>query len=132
MKPTRGPVLAVIIAILVVALVFDPEPRRLSTGGSSSAVAVVPSSVSSADGKSDVWFCAGGTAVEGGFADHRIVLLNTTGTERVASISAAGSRPDANTPGATGARRVTLPPYARSELRLAELVPNAAFASATV
>jgi hypothetical protein len=132
MKPARGPVLAVIIGVLLVALMFDPEPRKITSGGSTAAVAVVPSSVSAADGKSDVWFCAGGTATEDGFADHRVILVNTTETERIASISATGSRPNQTTAGATGARRVTLPPHARSEVRLAELVPNSAFASATV
>jgi hypothetical protein len=132
MKPSRGPVLAVIVAILLVALVFDPEPRRLATVAPSSVVAVVPSSVSSTDGVSDVWFCAGGTAIDGGFADHRVVLVNTTGTERVAAISASGSRGDAQPTGATGVRRVTLPAFARSELRLAELVPGAQFAGATI
>jgi hypothetical protein len=131
MKTARGPALVVIVAVLLVALVFDPEPRPVTTAAPSSLIPVVPASFSSAAARSDVWFCAGGTAVEGGFADHRLILINTTDAERVASISASGSRV-AGADRATGSRRVTLPPYARSELRLAELVPKVEFASATV
>ena len=131
MNTARGPALVVIIAVLLAVLVFDPEPRRVTTVATSS-VPLALSSVSAAAAKNDVWFCAGGTAVENGFADHRVILVNTTDIERVASISAAGSRAAATNRGASGSRRVTLPPYARSELRLAELVPNADYASATI
>lgn len=131
MKSARTPALAVIVAVLLAALVFDPEPRRLTTVATLSSVPIAPSSVSGPAAKNDVWFCAGGTAVDGGIADHRVLLVNTTDIERVASITAAGSR-SAENRGTSGSRRVTLPPYARSELRLAELVPNAAYASATV
>ncbi|HUP74443.1 MAG TPA: DUF5719 family protein [Acidimicrobiales bacterium] len=132
MKSARAPAIAVIVLVLLVALLFDPEPRRLDSVAPVSAAASVPSSVSAATALSDVWFCAGGTALDDGFADHRVLLINTSDVERVASINAVGSRVAPATQGPTGTRRVTLPPYARSELRLAELVPNSAYASATV
>lgn len=132
MKTTRAPAIAVIVAVLLVVLLVDPDPRRLSTLAPVSVAASVPSSIAAAGAQSDVWFCAGGTAADNGYADHRIVLINTTDTERVASINAVGSRVAPANHGPTGSRRVTLPPYARSELRLAELVPNSAYASATV
>ena len=132
MKTTRAPAIAVIVVVLLVVLLFDPEPRRLTTVGPVPVAASVPSSVSAPTAQSDIWFCAAGTATDNGFADHRVLLINTTDAERVASINAVGSRVAPANHGPTGSRRVTLPPYARSELRLAELVPNAAYASATV
>ena len=132
MKTARAPAIAVIVLVLLVVLLFDPEPRRLNTVAPVSAASSVPSSVSSASARSDVWFCAGGTATDGGVADHRVLLINTTDAERVATINAVGSRVAPANQGPIGSRRVTLPPYARSELRLAELVPNSAYASATV
>jgi hypothetical protein len=132
MKTTRAPAIAVIVVVLLVVLLFDPEPRRLTTVAPVPVAASVPSSLSAPTAQSDIWFCAAGTATDNGFADHRVLLINTTDAERVASISVVGSRVAPANHGPTGSRRVTLPPYARSELRLAELVPNAAYASATV
>ncbi len=132
MKTTRAPAIAVIVAVLLVVLLFDPDPRRAGTDAPTSIAASVPSSFSSAAAQSDVWFCAAGTATENGFADHRVLLINTTDVERVASVNAVGSRVAPANRGPNGSRRVTLPPYARSEVRLAELVPNAAYASATI
>jgi len=132
MKSTRAPAIAVIVAVLLVALLFDPDPRSVTTTAPLSVAASVPSSFSSVTAHSDVWFCAAGTATDTGFADHRVLLINTTDVERVASINAVGSRVAPANHGPTGSRRVTLPPYARSEFRLAELVPNSAYASATV
>ena len=132
MKTTRAPAIAVIVAVLLVVLLFDPEPRRLTTVAPLSVAASVPSSFAAPTAQSDVWFCAAGTATDNGFADHRLLLINPTDAERVASVNAVGSRVAPANHGPTGSRRVTLQPYARSELRLAELVPNAAYASATV
>ena len=126
------PALVVIIAVVLAVLVFDPEPRRLDTVATPLSAPIATSTVSGAAAKNDVWFCAGGTAVDGGFADHRVLLVNTTDVERVASITASGSPAAETDLGTSGSRRVTLPAYARSELRLAELVPNAPYASATV
>ena len=132
MKTARAPAIAVIVAVLLLVALFDPEPRRVTTVAPSSVNQIAPASFSTAAAKSDVWFCAGGTAVTDGFADHKVLLINTTDVERIASISAVGSRVLPSSRGPTGERSVTLPPYARSELRLADLVPNAAYASATV
>ena len=131
MRTARGPAIAVIVAVLLLVLLFDPKPRAVTTV-TSSVAPLAPSSVSGVAAKSDVWFCAGGTAKEGGFADHHLLLINTTDVERVATIHAVGARALPAPKGPTGSRSVTLPPYARSELRLAEMVPNAAYASATV
>ncbi|MEO8693441.1 MAG: DUF5719 family protein [Acidimicrobiales bacterium] len=132
MKTARAPAIAVIVAVLLVVLLFDPDPRRVTTDAASSVAATAPSSFSSAAAHSDVWFCAGGTATDNGFADHHVLLINTTDVERVASVNAVGARVAPANHGPTGTRRVTLPPYARSELRLADLVPSSAYASATV
>jgi len=92
MKTTRAPAIAVIVAVLLVVLLFDPEPRRLTTVAPVSVAASVPTSFSTPTAQSDVWFCAGGTATDGGYADHHVMLINTTEVERVASINAVGSR----------------------------------------
>jgi len=132
MNTTRGLVIGVIVAVLAAALLFDPDARHLTNTARASVAASAPSSFSAADAPNDVWFCAGGTASAGGFADHHVLLINTTDVERVASISAVGSRVAPAAHGPTGSRLITLPPYARSELRLGDLVANAAYASATV
>ena len=131
MRTARGPAIAVIVGVLLLILLFDPEPRD-STSVAPAVSAIAPSSLSSATARNDVWFCAGGTAVDNGFADHRLLMINTTDVERIASINAVGIRVLPTPRGPTGTHSVTLPPYARSEVRLAEVVPNAAYASATV
>jgi len=85
MKTARTPAIAVIVAVLLVVLLFDPDPRRGTTDAALSVAATVPSSFSSAAAHSDVWFCAGGTATDDGLADHHVLLINTTDVERVAS-----------------------------------------------
>ena len=132
MKSARVPAIAVIVAVLVLVALFDPNPRQITTAEPAAATEIAPSSLSAANADSDVWFCAGGTATPDGFADHRVLLINTTDVERIASISAVGSRVLPAGHGPTGSRSVTLAPYARSEVRLADLVPNVAYVSATV
>src|SRR5688572_26130231 len=77
MKTTRVPAIAVILVVLLVVLLFDPEPRRLTTVAPVPVAASLPSSFSAPTAQSDIWFCAAGTAIDKGFADHRVLLINT-------------------------------------------------------
>ena len=131
MKVARWPAILLIVALIVAALLSGDggtEPVTSSTRD----LATLGPVVARADALSALWFCNGGTAVDNGIADHRVVLVNTTDAERSGSLTAYASKP------ATGARPQpvrrswTLAPRTRAEYRLAEVVGQAAYASATV
>jgi len=130
-KVARWPAILLIVALIVAALLSGDggtEPVTSSTRD----LATLGPVVARADALSALWFCNGGTAVDNGIADHRVVLVNTTDAERSGSLTAYASKP------ATGARPQpvrrswTLAPRTRAEYRLAEVVGQAAYASATV
>lgn len=128
----RWPALVLIVALLVAAALAGDGAER-STEASDAAVdprAFGPT-IASSDSLGSFWFCAGGTGVEGGFADHSVVIVNTTGEERLVDILVYGSRP------ADGERpepvrlTTTAKPFARTEQRLGAVLA-AEFVSATV
>ena len=130
MRAPRWPAIAVILLALIVGLLFDGDPRQRSVVRADELS--LSSAVAGASVGSDVWYCAAGTATEGGAADVSVVLINVGAEPRTATITAAGARvtPPAAIPRAS--RSVSLPPYGRVDLRLATLVPGAAYAAATV
>jgi hypothetical protein len=132
MKPMRGPAIVLIPALVVGAAL-------VGTKGSSTADPSSPGSdlepagvrIAAPDALSSVWFCAGGTGVDGGAADHRVMIVNTTGQPRSGRLTAYASA------GADGKRAqpvtkpVSVGPYARAEVRLAEVL-SAPYVGATV
>ena len=69
-------------------LAYDGAGRQVSQADPLAIAATVAGRAT----KSDVWFCAAGTAVEGGAADVRVVLINIGSEQRVATITAVGVR----------------------------------------
>ena len=126
----RWPAIVVIVGLLVAAFLFDGADESTTT--STAPAATFGAVVAKTDSLSALWFCNGGTAVDNGIADHRVILVNTTDAVRTGSLTAYASKP------AQGARpapvRVTwtLAPHARAEYRLADVVGKAPYASATI
>lgn len=87
------------------------------------------------DGRPSTWYCAAGTAEDGGFADHTVGIVNhgaaavtadlTVVTGAVAPDAAPGGEPPA------AERRVAVPAGGRAEVRLGDLV-DAPLAAAVV
>ena len=69
---------------LVLEAAEDPVPTPGATGveaGVAIPAATRPGTLSS------TWYCAGGTATEGGFADHELLLANPTAEDRTATVT---------------------------------------------
>ena len=66
MSRWRTVAVAVIVLVVAAAALFDPDPRPVATAAGTSAV--LPPTVAEPNAQSDAWFCAGGTAVDGGAA----------------------------------------------------------------
>ncbi|HEX6419140.1 MAG TPA: hypothetical protein VFZ77_11620, partial [Acidimicrobiales bacterium] len=87
---------------------------------------------------SSTWYCAAGTAVNGGMADHSVAILNpgtddvaATVTVHVGAVAGTGAdRPDA-VPPAPPAEHVDVPAGGRTDVRLGDLV-EAPLAAAVV
>jgi hypothetical protein len=74
----RLPVLFLLVAFVVAGVVLDRDGDRK---GVVTAADVIPSEFPTAPGEgalASTWFCAGGTADEEAFADHVVIMLNTT------------------------------------------------------
>lgn len=127
MKNWRTPVLAVAAAVIAAGLLADPSPRPYRAGAASPAPAAATAAPAGAT--SDVWFCAGGSANDGGLADHRIAIINTGDQARAATITGMTSREAARPP---VTKAFPVGPYGRVDVRLADVVGQAAYAGATV
>lgn len=74
----RIPVLVIIVALLVAAIVADrtvTDDSPVATGGDAVDASEFPIS-SSLSARSSTWFCAGGTADDDAFADGTVTVLN--------------------------------------------------------
>ena len=131
MKAARWPALIVIISLLVAAFLFVDDhsatPKSLAP-----KVVVAGPTVAKADSMSSLWFCNGGTALDNGVADHQVVVVNTTAEVRSGTITVYASKPTTGARPEPVRKTWTLAPYARSDYRLATLIGQAAYASATV
>jgi hypothetical protein len=130
-RAARWPALVVIVALLVAAFLFTDNDPKVVTEPVAQPLSVGPI-VAKPDALSSLWFCNGGTAVDNGVADHQVIMVNTTPEQRAGTITVYASKPT------TGARPTpvrkswTLAPYARAETRLADVIGQAEYASATV
>lgn len=131
MKAVRWPAVVLILAVLVAALlvVDDGGPGPASSDEAPLPVGAV---VAKPDALSALWFCNGGTAVDNGLGDHRVTIVNTTAAPRRGTLTAYGSKPASGSRPAPVDRSWELAPYARTELRLADIIGQAAYASATI
>lgn len=131
MKAARWPAIVVIVALVVAAFVFGDDSREV-VSSSTRDTALLGPIVAKADAMSALWFCNGGTSVDKGLADHHVVLVNTTDAERAGSLTVYASRPVAGVRPQPVRKSWTLAPRSRVEYRLAEVVGQAPYASATV
>jgi hypothetical protein len=147
---TRLPFVLVAGGALAAALAIDdpgrdPQPSAAPDQPPALVVASAPGGR-----ESSTWFCAAGTASEGGMADHTVTVLNLTARPREATLTvfAGGLMAPAplgappSTPAATGAplapaapapvaRQVTVPAGGHREVRLGDVV-DAPLAAALV
>jgi hypothetical protein len=129
MKVARWPALILIPALLIAAALVGTDKGGGEDVGPDRVV--LGPQVAAPGALSGLWFCAGGTGVANGFADHRVVVINTSDVARAATVTAyasrdaKGARPNAVT------RPIALAAFGRAELRLGDLV-SAPYVAATV
>jgi hypothetical protein len=123
---TRLPVVAVLAAALVGAVALDG-----STGGRAhdraGAAEARPGSLMPAsplaDTDTSTWYCAAGTAGEGGFADHTVTMANTSAVDRTATLTVFGGAMAAPpAPEESGGTTTTAPPAAPAPAPISQAV----------
>lgn len=130
----RLPVVVVLTAALVGAVIVDRDRddaaaatgRDAAVAAEGRPAALMPATVPSGAG-SATWYCAAGTAEEGGMADHTVTMFNPSTDDREATVTVfAGS-----VAGATAAampapvvEQVELRAGRRVDLRLGDLVAS--------
>lgn len=127
----RWPALVLIPALLAVALVLD----RGDDTGRGGRAADLPTGRAPAedlframpvaaprDALSSTWYCAGGTGVYGGDADHIVVIANAGAGAARGTVTAVPSQ------GRSVAEAIRVPAHGRLEIRLGDMVsaPNVA------
>ena len=124
-RAIRLGVLIGLAAVLATAVVVDREPE--DAGGAPAApervAALMPAS-SPADAQASTWYCAAGTAVDGGMADHTVTMLNPTDGPLVAAVTVFAGAMVGDGESALGSvtREIPLPAGEEVALRLAEVV----------
>ena len=116
----RGPILLIVIAALVAAVIADRDSTDATTSGAAAAALGAAPAVPAADALSVSWFCAEGTSTPDGRAEETIVVASLADTEVTATISVL--------PGGDAkpvSRRVTVEPRGVSELAVADILPTA-------
>ncbi len=86
--PSRLPALVVLAGLLVAAVVYDGARTHghPATAPQVQAGIAIPAADPAAS-LSSTWFCAGGTAGAGGFADHVVLMANPSDQARTATIT---------------------------------------------
>ena len=127
--PARLPALAVVGVVLAGAVALERNDDR---GGGAGAVpvpparteAVVPAAAPQSAGSS-TWYCAAGTAVADGAADHVVVIVNPGPADRHAVLTVyRGDVAAPARPADPVSRDVALPAGGRVEVRLADVVDS--------
>jgi hypothetical protein len=120
MKPLRWPALLLVPVLLLAAVFASNDP---SDGVEAAADApLLGPRIARPGALSALWFCSGGTGVDGGPADHTVVLANTTDTERSVSLSVFGSRLAGGGRAEPVTRTLTLGGHRHTDVRLGDLV----------
>ena len=135
-RAIRFGVLIGVAALVATPLMVDGDPDGAgSAPAAPERVAALMPASSPADAQASTWYCAAGTAVEDGMADHTVTMLNPGGEPLVASVTVfagdvlGGAGVAGEQPSIT--REVPLPAGGEVALRLAEVV-QAPFAAALV
>jgi hypothetical protein len=136
---TRLPVVLVLAAVIAGAVALDARDDR--AGGSRSPAVerppadadppVMPATPGAA-AASSTWYCAAGTAEEGGFADHTVAIQNpsdraveatlTVFAGQVTTAAAPAASPDDAVTATPDVERVAVPAGERVVVRLADVV----------
>lgn len=121
---TRWAALVLVVGLLVGGAVLDEADGPATDRQETDARTIAPVA-NRPDSLGSTWFCAGGTAESGGFADHVVRAANPTDDDRQGTVSIF--------PGGAEAVDVPfeVPAHDVAELRLADHV-DAAFAAALV
>lgn len=128
----RWPAVVLIPALLIAAaLAGDGTERATEASDAVADARTFGPTIASSESLGSFWFCAGGTGVEGGFADHSVVIVNTTAEERLVDIWLYGSRPADGERPEPKRLTTTAKPFARTEQRLGAVLA-AEYVSATV
>ncbi|HEX6423716.1 MAG TPA: DUF5719 family protein [Acidimicrobiales bacterium] len=122
---------AVLVPALGGAVVVDAARRQPDRPADPRPAPLMPS----AAGGSSTWYCAAGTADDGGMADHSVTIVNpgpgevaATLTVHAGAVAAGGSRDRSSAP---EEERVTVPAGGRTDVRLGDVV-EAPLAAAVV
>jgi hypothetical protein len=136
---TRLPVVLVLAAVIAGAVTFDAGDDRAGGSGAPAIerppagadTAVMPATPGTS-AESSTWYCAAGTAEDGGFADHTVAIQNPSRRDVEATLTVyAGGLATATPPGETSeepgtsapeVERVAVPAGERVVVRLADVV----------
>lgn len=117
----RWPALVLIPALLVAALVYDSDDDNIGapgaqgpTGGADDLFRTMPVAAPP-EALSSTWYCAGGTGLYGGDADHTVIVANAGGEAATGTITAVPSR------GAAVEDPIRVPAHGRVEVRLGDV-----------
>lgn len=126
MTVQRWPIVVLAAGLLAGALAFEGDPTTSSPpvlGAVDAAGAVA--AVADDDALTSTWFCAGGTAVPGGAADHTVLITNLGDEAVEATVDVMGSE------GQSGRSQVSVDAGRTASVRVGDLV-EAAWAGAAV
>jgi hypothetical protein len=126
---TRWPALVLVPALIAVALLVDsddskPSPSAVAAEASTELTRMMPVA-SAPDALASTWYCAAGTAEEGGAANQTVIVYNPTDRPTTGTITAVPNK------GAAKAIEQEVPARGQVRLALMDLV-HSAYASAVV
>ncbi len=127
MSIVRWPAILILVGALAAMVALDRSDGAAG-GVAATAAPLVGSGVGDADALSSVWYCAGGTIVADGFADHELLIGNPTGAAGTAELQVipvnAPNRIDLGTSnvGDPAAEAVVRPPEAQQLQTVAHVI----------
>ena len=131
MRTLRWPAVIVIVAALGAALAYDRDHAEPPAPVGRPVAALGPV-VAAEDARTSTWFCAAGTGETGGLADHTVEVVNTVGAERTGTLTVYTSKVEGAVRAAPVTRAVTVPPFGRVRVRLADVAGARPYLSAAV
>lgn len=87
-RSSRATALVILGGLLVGGLVLDAADDDTTASAQEVVAGIAMPAARTEPTLSSTWYCAAGTAAEGGFGDHVVILLNPTDRDRTATITA--------------------------------------------